>query len=147
MKSKSFIHVCFLCFLKGKLGEMAINDIHTSRRWRRVLPYLRAKEEKKKDTHQVIQRSAFCCYLKSYKNIGWSPTGRKWPKIIFSIKAKRFAQIEALESDAALLEKSSTPLDELAQLQHGQSFSAQQFTFDTVQPSTVTEDDIWRAIA
>ncbi len=57
---------------------------------------------------------------------------------------KRFAQIEALESDAALLEKSSTPLDELSSYSDEQSFSAQQFTSDVDSAAIhkITEDDM-----
>ncbi|MGR3962812.1 hypothetical protein K9868_25435, partial [Vibrio lentus] len=70
--------------------------------------------------------------------------GENGLKIIFSPKQKRFAQIEALESDAALLEKSSTPLDELSSYSDAQSFSAKKLTSDVDSAAIhkVTEDDM-----
>ncbi|HHP0481472.1 TPA: hypothetical protein ACRZ2J_003252 [Vibrio campbellii] len=106
------------------------------------------QEEKKKDTPQVIQRSAsgftMAHFWAPYKISGEVQQGENGLKIIFSPKQKRFAQIEALESDAALLEKSSTPLDELSSYSDAQSFSAQQFTSDVDSAAIhkVTEDDM-----
>ncbi|MGF1850106.1 hypothetical protein [Vibrio lentus] len=136
-------------FWKGKLWrEMAINE---KGYYQDVdVEYYRTleQEEKKKDTHQVIQRSAsgFAMphFWAPYKISGEVQQGENGLKIIFSPKQKRFAQIEALESDAALLEKSSTPLDELSSYSDGQSFSAQQFTSDVDSAAIhkVTEDDM-----
>ncbi|WP_260260647.1 hypothetical protein [Vibrio intestinalis] len=106
------------------------------------------QEEKKKNTPQVIQRSAsgFAMphFWVPYKISGEVQQGENGLKIIFSPKQKRFAQIEVLESDAALLDKSSTPLDELSSYSDGQSFSAQEFTSDVDSAAIhkVTEDDM-----
>ncbi|MEZ8700101.1 hypothetical protein [Vibrio lentus] len=136
-------------FWKGKLWrEMAINE---KGYYQDVdVEYYRTleQEEKKKDTHQVIQRSAsgfaMAHFWAPYKILGEVQQGESGLKIIFSPKQKRFAQIEALESDAALLEKSSTPLDELSSYSDGQSFSAQEFTSDVDSAAIhkVTEDDM-----
>ncbi|WP_104041907.1 hypothetical protein [Vibrio hyugaensis] len=136
-------------FWKGKLWrEMAITkkgyyqDVDVE--YYRTLE----QEEKKKDTPQIIQRSAsgfaMAHFWAPYKISGEVQQGENGLKIIFSPKQKRFAQIEALESDAALLEKSSTPLDELSSYSDGQSFSAQQFTSDVDSAAIhkVTEDDM-----
>ncbi|GAA5644936.1 hypothetical protein [Vibrio proteolyticus] len=106
------------------------------------------KEEQQKETPQVIKRKAegFAVphFWAPYKINGELQQGDNGLKLIFSPKQKRFAQIEALESDAALLEKSSTPLDELSSYSDGQSFSAQQFTSDVDSAAIhkVTEDDM-----
>lgn len=136
-------------FWKGKLWrEMAINE---KGYYQDVdVEYYRTleQEEKKKDTPQVIQRSAsgfaMAHFWAPYKISGEIQQGENGLKIIFSPKQKRFAQIEALESDAALLEKSSTPLDELSSYSDGQSFSAQEFTSDVDSAAIhkVTEDDM-----
>ncbi len=136
-------------FWKGTLWrEMAINE---KGYYQDVdVEYYRTleQEEKKKDTPQVIQRSAsgfaMAHFWAPYKISGEVQQGGSGLKIIFSPKQKRFAQIEALESDAALLEKSSTPLDELSRYSDGQSFSAQQFTSDVDSAiiHKVTEDDM-----
>ncbi len=136
-------------FWKGKLWrEMAINeksyyqDVDVE--YYRILE----QEEKKKDTPQVIKRSAsgfaMAHFWAPYKISGEVQQGESGLKIIFSPKQKRFAQIEALESDAVLLEKSSTPLDELSSYSDGQSFSAQQFTSDVDSAAIhkVSEDDM-----
>ncbi|WP_045462814.1 hypothetical protein [Vibrio hyugaensis] len=136
-------------FWKGKLWrEMAINE---KGYYQDVdVEYYRTleQEEKKKDTPQVIQRSAsgfaMAHFWAPYKISGEIQQGESGLKIIFSPKQKRFAQIEALESDAALLEKSSTPLDELSSYSDAQSFSAQEFTSDVDSAAIhkVTEDDM-----
>ncbi|EIK0772036.1 MULTISPECIES: hypothetical protein [Vibrio] len=136
-------------FWKGKLWrEMAINE---KGYYQDVdVEYYRTldQEEKKKDTPQVIQRSAsgfaMAHFWAPYKISGEIQQGENGLKIIFSPKQKRFAQIEALESDAALLEKSSTPLDELSSYSDEQSFSAQEFTSDVDSAAIhkVTEDDM-----
>ncbi|MGI3094262.1 hypothetical protein ACRTEP_22785 [Vibrio diabolicus] len=136
-------------FWKGKLWrEMAINE---KGYYQDVdVEYYRTleQEEKKKDTPQVIQRSAsgfaMAHFWAPYKISGEIQQGENGLKIIFSPKQKRFAQIEALESDAALLEKSSTPLDELSSYSDAQSFSAQEFTSDVDSAAIhkVTEDDM-----
>ncbi|PQJ42963.1 hypothetical protein BTO00_13110 [Vibrio campbellii] len=136
-------------FWKGKLWrEMAINE---KGYYQDVdVEYYRTleQEEKKKDTPQVIQRSAsgfaMAHFWAPYKISGEVQQGENGLKIIFSPKQKRFAQIEALESDAALLEKSSTPLDELSSYSDAQSFSAQEFTSDVDSAAIhkVTEDDM-----
>ncbi|HGS5726966.1 hypothetical protein [Vibrio parahaemolyticus] len=136
-------------FWKGKLWrEMAIDE---KGYYQDVdVEYYRTleQEEKKKDTPQVIQRSAsgfaMAHFWAPYKISGEVQQGESGLKIIFSPKQKRFAQIEALESDAALLEKSSTPLDELSSYSDGQSFSAQEFTSDVDSAAIhkVTEDDM-----
>ncbi|WP_261886051.1 hypothetical protein [Vibrio pomeroyi] len=136
-------------FWKGKLWrEMGINE---KGYYQDVdVEYYRTleQEEKKKDTPQVIQRStsgfAMAHFWAPYKISGEVQQGESGLKIIFSPKQKRFAQIEALESDAALLEKSSTPLDELSSYSDGQSFSAQEFTSDVDSAAIhkVTEDDM-----
>ncbi|EJG1882882.1 hypothetical protein BS049_RS08830 [Vibrio parahaemolyticus] len=136
-------------FWKGKLWrEMAINkkgyyqDVDVE--YYRTLE----QEEKKKDTPQLIQRSAsgfaMAHFWAPYKISGEVQQGENGLKIIFSPKQKRFAQIEALESDAALLEKSSTPLDELSSYSDAQSFSAREFTSDVDSAAIhkVTEDDM-----
>ncbi|EPN3982263.1 hypothetical protein CGH71_21265 [Vibrio parahaemolyticus] len=136
-------------FWKGKLWrEMAIDE---KGYYQDVdVEYYRTleQEEKKKDTPLVIQRSAsgfaMAHFWAPYKISGEVQQGENGLKIIFSPKQKRFAQIEALESDAALLEKSSTPLDELSSYSDAQSFSAQQFTSDVDSAAIhkVTEDDM-----
>ncbi|MFM2614593.1 hypothetical protein [Vibrio campbellii] len=136
-------------FWKGKLWrEMAINE---KGYYQDVdVEYYRTleQEEKKKDTPQVIQRSAsgfaMAHFWAPYKISGEVQQGENGLKIIFSPKQKRFAQIEALESDAALLDKSSTPLDELSSYSDAQSFSAQEFTSDVDSAAIhkVTEDDM-----
>ncbi|TOO25048.1 hypothetical protein [Vibrio parahaemolyticus] len=136
-------------FWKGKLWrEMAINE---KGYYQDVdVEYYRTleQEEKKKDTHQVIQRSAsgfaMAHFWAPYKISGEVQQGENGLKIIFSPKQKRFAQIEALESDAALLDKSSTPLDELSSYSDAQSFSAKEFTSDVDSAAIhkVTEDDM-----
>lgn len=136
-------------FWKGKLWrEMAINE---KGYYQDVdVEYYRTleQEEKKKDTPQVIQRSAcgfaMAHFWAPYKISGEVQQGANGLKIIFSPKQKRFAQIEALESDASLLEKSSTPLDELSSYSDAQSFSAQEFTSDVDSAAIhkVTEDDM-----
>ncbi len=136
-------------FWKGKLWrEMAINE---KGYYQDVdVEYYRTleQEEKKKDTPQVIQRSAsgfaMAHFWAPYKISGEVQQGENGIKIIFSPKQKRFAQIEALESDAALLEKSSTPLDELSSYSDAQSFSAKEFTSDVDSAAIhkVTEDDM-----
>ncbi|WP_284186151.1 hypothetical protein, partial [Vibrio hyugaensis] len=136
-------------FWKGKLWrEMAITE---KGYYQDVdVEYYRTleQEEKKKDIPQVIQRSAsgfaMAHFWAPYKISGEVQQGENGLKIIFSPKQKRFAQIEALESDAALLEKSSTPLDELSSYSDAQSFSAQQFTSDVDSAAIhkVTEDDM-----
>ncbi|PML55412.1 hypothetical protein [Vibrio lentus] len=136
-------------FWKGKLWrEMGINE---KGYYQDVdVEYYRTleQEEKKKDTPQVIQRSAsgfaMAHFWAPYKISGEVQQGENGLKIIFSPKQKRFPQIEALESDAALLEKSSTPLDELSSYSDAQSFSAQQFTSDVDSAAIhkVTEDDM-----
>ncbi|UTZ44259.1 hypothetical protein [Vibrio campbellii] len=136
-------------FWKGKLWrEMAINE---KGYYQDVdVEYYRTleQEEKKKDTPQVIQRSAsgfaMAHFWAPYKISGEVQQGENGLKIIFSPKQKRFAQIEALESDAALLEKSSTPLDELSSYSDAQSFSAKEFTSDVDSAAIhkVTEDDM-----
>ncbi|CAI2312909.1 TPA: hypothetical protein I7264_17965 [Vibrio parahaemolyticus] len=136
-------------FWKGKLWrEMAINE---KGYYQDVdVEYYRTleQEEKKKDTHQVIQRSAsgfaMVHFWAPYKISGEVQQGENGLKIIFSPKQKRFAQIEALESDAALLDKSSTPLDELSSYSDAQSFSAKEFTSDVDSAAIhkVTEDDM-----
>ncbi|KLN63044.1 hypothetical protein [Vibrio sp. VPAP30] len=143
--SGGFLYV----FWKGKLWrEMAINE---KGYYQDVdVEYYRTleQEEKKKDTPQVIQRSAsgfaMAHFWAPYKISGEVQQGENGLKIIFSPKQKRFAQIEALESDAALLEKSSTPLDELSSYSDAQSFSAQEFTSDVDSAAIhkVTEDDM-----
>ncbi|AIW13540.1 hypothetical protein VITU102760_25225 [Vibrio tubiashii] len=143
--SGGFLYV----FWKGKLWrEMAITE---KGYYQDVdVEYYRTleQEEKKKDTPQVIQRSAngfaMAHFWAPYKISGEAQQGENGLKIIFSPKQKRFAQIEALESDAALLEKSSTPLDELSSYSDEQSFSAQEFTSDVDNASIhkVTEDDM-----
>ncbi|UTZ34605.1 hypothetical protein HB762_26055 [Vibrio campbellii] len=136
-------------FWKGKLWrEMAINE---KGYYQDVdVEYYRTleQEEKKKDIPQVIQRSAsgfaMAHFWAPYKISGEVQQGENGLKIIFSPKQKRFAQIEALESDAALLEKSSTPLDELSSYSDAQSFSSQEFTSDVDSAAIhkVTEDDM-----
>ncbi|WP_025572259.1 hypothetical protein [Vibrio parahaemolyticus] len=136
-------------FWKGKLWrEMAINE---KGYYQDVdVEYYRTleQEEKKKDTPQVIQRSAsgfaMAHFWAPYKISGEVQQGENGLKIIFSPKQKRFAQIEALESDAGLLEKSSTPLDELSSYSDAQSFSAKEFTSDVDSAAIhkVTEDDM-----
>ncbi|EJG0104596.1 hypothetical protein C4D04_RS21545 [Vibrio parahaemolyticus] len=136
-------------FWKGKLWrEMAIDE---KGYYQDVdVEYYRTleQEEKKKDTPQVIQRSAsgfaMAHFWAPYKISGEVQQGENGLKIIFSPKQKRFAQIEALESDASLLEKSSTPLDELSSYSDAQSFSAQEFTSDVDSAAIhkVTEDDM-----
>ncbi|MBE4100360.1 hypothetical protein HJ111_06500 [Vibrio parahaemolyticus] len=136
-------------FWKGKLWrEIAINE---KGYYQDVdVEYYRTleQEEKKKDTHQVIQRSAsgfaMAHFWAPYKISGEVQQGENGLKIIFSPKQKRFAQIEALESDAALLDKSSTPLDELSSYSDAQSFSAKEFTSDVDSAAIhkVTEDDM-----
>ncbi|HCH5090769.1 hypothetical protein [Vibrio parahaemolyticus] len=136
-------------FWKGKLWrEMAINE---KGYYQDVdVEYYRTleQEEKKKDTPQVIQRSAsgfaMAHFWAPYKISGEVQQGESGLKIIFSPKQKRFAQIEALESDAALLEKSSTPLDELSSYSDAQSFSAKEFTSDVDSAAIhkVSEDDM-----
>ncbi|EPJ2749135.1 hypothetical protein [Vibrio parahaemolyticus] len=136
-------------FWKGKLWrEMAIDE---KGYYQDVdVEYYRTleQEEKKKDTPQVIQRSAsgfaMAHFWAPYKISGEVQQGESGLKIIFSPKQKRFAQIEALESDAALLEKSSTPLDELSSYSDAQSFSAKEFTSDVDSAAIhkVTEDDM-----
>ncbi|ELB2122247.1 hypothetical protein HJ118_07260 [Vibrio parahaemolyticus] len=136
-------------FWKGKLWrEMAINE---KGYYQDVdVEYYRTleQEEKKKDTPQVIQRSAsgfaMAHFWAPYKISGEVQQGENGLKIIFSPKQKRFAQIEALESDAGLLEKSSTPLDELSSYSEAQSFSAKEFTSDVDSAAIhkVTEDDM-----
>ncbi|EHH3081809.1 hypothetical protein MOV00_003279 [Vibrio vulnificus] len=136
-------------FWKGKLWrEMAINE---KGYYQDVdVEYYRTleQEEKKKDTPQVIQRSAsgfaMAHFWAPYKISGEVQQGENGLKIIFSPKQKRFAQIEALESDAALLEKSSTPLDELSSYSDAQSFTAKEFTSDVDSAAIhkVTEDDM-----
>ncbi|MBW3698172.1 hypothetical protein EK599_21085 [Vibrio sp. T187] len=143
--SGGFLYV----FWKGKLWrEMAITE---KGYYQDVdVEYYRTleQEEKKKDTPQVIQRSAsgfaMAHFWAPYKISGEVQQGESGLKIIFSPKQKRFAQIEALESDAALLEKSSTPLDELSSYSDGQSFSAQEFTSDVDSAAIhkITEDDM-----
>ncbi|MGI3077071.1 hypothetical protein ACRTEU_03245 [Vibrio alginolyticus] len=136
-------------FWKGRLWrEMAINE---KGYYQDVdVEYYRTleQEEKKKDTPQVIQRSAsgfaMAHFWAPYKISGEVQQGENGLKIIFSPKQKRFAQIEALESDAGLLEKSSTPLDELSSYSDAQSFSAKEFTSDVDSAAIhkVTEDDM-----
>ncbi|EJC6797260.1 hypothetical protein RGL59_003056 [Vibrio parahaemolyticus] len=136
-------------FWKGKLWrEMAIDE---KGYYQDVdVEYYRTleQEEKKKDTPQVIQRSAsgfaMAHFWAPYKISGEVQQGENGLKIIFSPKQKRFAQIEALESDASLLEKSSTPLDELSSYSDAQSFSAKEFTSDVDSAAIhkVTEDDM-----
>ncbi|MFH4513831.1 hypothetical protein WKI44_01885 [Vibrio alginolyticus] len=136
-------------FWKGKLWrEMAINE---KGYYQDVdVEYYRTleQEEKKKDTPQVIQRSAsgfaMAHFWAPYKISGEVQQGENGLKIIFSPKQKRFAQIEALESDAGLLEKSSTPLDELSSYSDAQLFSAKEFTSDVDSAAIhkVTEDDM-----
>ena len=136
-------------FWRGKLWrEMAINE---KGYYQDVdVEYYRTleQEEKKKDTPQVIQRSAsgfaMAHFWAPYKISGEVQQGENGLKIIFSPKQKRFVQIEALESDAALLEKSSTLLDELSSYSDAQSFSAQEFTSDVDSAAIhkVTEDDM-----
>ncbi|PMN66247.1 hypothetical protein BCT26_24805, partial [Vibrio lentus] len=136
-------------FWNGKLWrEMAINE---KGYYQDVdVEYYRTleQEEKKKDTHQVIQRSAsgfaMAHFWAPYKISGEVQQGENGLKIIFSPKQKRFAQIEALESDAALLDKSSTPLDELSSYSDAQSFSAKKLTSDVDSAAIhkVTEDDM-----
>ncbi|HHE0556519.1 TPA: hypothetical protein ACN361_003205 [Vibrio parahaemolyticus] len=136
-------------FWKGKLWrEMAIDE---KGYYQDVdVEYYRTleQEEKKKDTPQVIQRSAsgfaMAHFWAPYKISGEVQQGENGLKIIFSPKQKRFAQIEALESDASLLEKSSTPLDELSSYSDAQSFSAKEFTSDVDSATIhkVTEDDM-----
>ncbi|MFW1146423.1 hypothetical protein ACEV8H_21405, partial [Vibrio parahaemolyticus] len=136
-------------FWKGKLWrEMAINE---KGYYQDVdVEYYRTleQEEKKKDTPQVIQRSAsgfaMAHFWAPYKISGEVQQGENGLKIIFSPKQKRFAQIEALESDAGLLEKSSTPLDELSSYSDAHSFSAKEFTSDVDSAAIhkVTEDDM-----
>ncbi|EJE8558479.1 hypothetical protein M5245_004089 [Vibrio vulnificus] len=136
-------------FWKGKLWrEMAINE---KGYYQDVdVEYYRTleQEEKKKDTPQVIQRSAsgfaMAHFWAPYKISGEVQQGENGLKIIFSPKQKRFAQIEALESDAGLLDKSSTPLDELSSYSDAQSFSAKEFTSDVDSAAIhkVTEDDM-----
>ncbi|MBS9863543.1 hypothetical protein J4H18_03500 [Vibrio alginolyticus] len=136
-------------FWKGKLWrEMAINE---KGYYQDVdVEYYRTleQEEMKKDTPQVIQRSAsgfaMAHFWAPYKISGEVQQGENGLKIIFSPKQKRFAQIEALESDAGLLEKSSTPLDELSSYSDAQSFSAKEFTSDVDSAAIhkVTEDDM-----
>ncbi|EIO3984712.1 hypothetical protein LQK30_004145 [Vibrio vulnificus] len=136
-------------FWKGKLWrEMAINE---KGYYQDVdVEYYRTleQEEKKKDTPQVIQRSAsgfaMAHFWAPYKISGEVQQGENGLKIIFSPKQKRFAQIEALESDAALLDKSGTPLDELSSYSDAQSFSAKEFTSDVDSAAIhkVTEDDM-----
>ncbi|MFH4817448.1 hypothetical protein [Vibrio alginolyticus] len=136
-------------FWKGKLWrEMAINE---KGYYQDVdVEYYRTleQEENKKDTPQVIQRSAsgfaMAHFWAPYKISGEVQQGENGLKIIFSPKQKRFAQIEALESDAALLDKSSTPLDELSSYSDAQSFSAKEFTSDVDSAAIhkVTEDDM-----
>ncbi|MGR5109695.1 hypothetical protein [Vibrio jasicida] len=136
-------------FWKGKLWrEMAINE---KGYYQDVdVEYYRTleQEEKKKDTPQVIQRSAsgfaMAHFWAPYKISGEVQQGENGLKIIFSPKQKRFAQIEALESDAALLDKSSTPLDELSSYSDAQSFSAKEYTsdIDSATIHKVTEDDM-----
>ncbi|WP_041052760.1 hypothetical protein [Vibrio owensii] len=136
-------------FWKGKLWrEMAINE---KGYYQDVdVEYYRTleQEEKKKDTPQVIQRSAsgfaMAHFWAPYKISGEVQQGENGLKIIFSPKQKRFAQIEALESDAVLLDKSCTPLDELSSYSDAQSFSAKEFTSDVDSAAIhkVTEDDM-----
>lgn len=136
-------------FWKGKLWrEIAINE---KGYYQDVdVEYYRTleQEEKKEDTPQVIQRSAsgfaMAHFWAPYKISGEVQQGENGLKIIFSPKQKRFAQIEALESDAALLDKSSTPLDELSSYSDAQSFSAKEFTSDVDSAAIhkVTEDDM-----
>ncbi|EMF7364141.1 hypothetical protein V4F52_001905 [Vibrio vulnificus] len=136
-------------FWKGKLWrEMAINE---KGYYQDVdVEYYRTleQEEKKKHTPQVIQRSAsgfaMAHFWAPYKISGEVQQGENGLKIIFSPKQKRFAQIEALESDAALLDKSGTPLDELSSYSDAQSFTAQEFTSDVDSAAIhkVTEDDM-----
>ncbi|MUK94644.1 hypothetical protein GNP80_19710 [Aliivibrio fischeri] len=105
-------------------------------------------EEKNKSKPKTLKREPdglpLAQFWVPYKIAGEVQQGENGLKIIFSPKQKRFAQIEALESDAALLEKSSTPLDELSSYSDAQSFSAQEFTsdVDSAVIHKVTEDDM-----
>ncbi|QXX08586.1 hypothetical protein KW548_23620 [Vibrio neptunius] len=102
-------------FWKGKLWrEMAITD---KGYYQDIdVEYYRAlyKQEQAKKQPKAIHREAEGFPLPQfwvpYKLLGEVQQGENGVKVLFSPKQKRFNQIEALESDPALLDKSSTPL-------------------------------------
>ncbi|USD34285.1 MULTISPECIES: hypothetical protein [Vibrio] len=136
-------------FWKGKLWrEMAITD---KGYYQDVdVEYYRSlyQEEQTKEQPKAIQREAegfaISQFWVPYKVLGEVQEGENGLKVIFSPKQKRFNQIESLESDAALLEKSSTPLDELSNYSSEQAFSTQEFTsdVDNAKVHAVGEDDM-----
>ncbi|MDA0120210.1 hypothetical protein [Vibrio sp. T11.5] len=112
--------------------------------------YYRAlyKQEQAKKQPKAIHREAegfpLPHFWVPYKLLGEVQQGENGVKVLFSPKPKRFNQIEALESDPALLDKSSTPLDELASYSSAQAFSAQDNTsdVDSAKVHAVGEDDM-----
>ncbi|WP_114783736.1 hypothetical protein [Vibrio tetraodonis] len=140
-----FIYV----FWKGKLWrEMAITD---KAYYQDIdVEYYRNlyKEEQNQPQPKVIERVAEGAVMPQfwvpYKVAGEVQQGETGLKIMFSPKQKRFKQIELLESDPALLEKSSTPLDELGHYSEQQAFSAQEFTSDVASAKVhgTSEDDM-----
>ncbi|MGY3689234.1 hypothetical protein ACXAAV_21350 [Vibrio coralliilyticus] len=136
-------------FWKGKLWrEMAITD---KGYYQDVdVEYYRSlyQEEQTKEQPKAIQREAEGVAMPQfwvpYKVLGEVQEGENGLKVIFSPKQKRFNQIESLESDTALLEKSSTPLDELSHYSSEQAFSTQEFTSDVASAKVhaINEDDM-----
>ncbi|KJY87224.1 hypothetical protein TW84_17115 [Vibrio neptunius] len=136
-------------FWKGKLWrELAITD---KGYYQDIdVEYYRAlyKQEQAKKQPKAIHREAegfpLPHFWVPYKLLGEVQQGENGVKVLFSPKQKRFNQIEALESDPALLDKSSTPLDELASYSSAQAFSAQDNTsdVDSAKVHAVGEDDM-----
>ncbi|PNQ55626.1 hypothetical protein C1141_14215 [Vibrio agarivorans] len=136
-------------FWQGKLWrEMAINEKGFYQDIDVEYYRFRYKEEMQKQQPKHITRIAngfvMAHFWAPYKIKGEVQQGESGLKIIFSPKQKTFKQIEDLESDQALLDKASTPLDELSSYSDSQSFSTQQFTsdVDSAVIHSVTEEDM-----
>ncbi|MBU2896123.1 hypothetical protein [Vibrio hepatarius] len=140
-----FIYV----FWKGKLWrEMAITekgyyqDIDVE--YYRNLYQQEQSQPQPKIIERVAEGAVMPQFWVPYKVAGEVQQGETGLKIMFSPKQKRFNQIESLESDPALLDKSSTPLDELSHYSEQQAFAAQEFTSDVASAKVhqTSEDDM-----
>ncbi|WP_171362321.1 hypothetical protein, partial [Vibrio pectenicida] len=140
-----FIYV----FWKGKLWrEMAITekgyyqDIDVE--YYRNLYQQEQSQPQPKIIERVAEGAVMPQFWVPYKVAGEVQQGETGLKIMFSPKQKRFNQIESLESDPALLDKSSTPLDELGHYNEQQAFTTQEFTSDVASAKVhqTSEDDM-----
>ena len=136
-------------FWKGSIWrELAINEVGYYQDIDIEYYRLLDQQERQKATPAIIKRevSGFPLphFWAPYKIAGELQQGVNGLNVVFSPMQKPFSDIEALEADAALLEESSTPLDELSVYSDSKSFSVQEFTSDvnSAVVHSVTEEDM-----